>query len=756
MPRMYEVQLRHSEHYLELLRRVGDLFTQGKESLKSALTQYESESENIDVGYATAERHAGEDSKAAHLCIEYPNAARYLLDFRQQPLERLRWLKAALATSNSLNKYIAKERLLVSFGITYLRLAQNKEATDALESALAIARDIGDRDAEGEALSHLGRAWIDSGQIERALPAIEQSLSIGREVENPRTQCIALNSLGQAHYILREFQLAIGYYTAALHITSEAGYLPEEGITLVNLGKTYAILNRPRKAIETQLRSLLIAREIGDKRSEVRALTSLGHAYHLLGEFEDAISSLRSALPFAIQLGDGAAEADILSLLGDSYLEVDQVELAVDCYRQRVSLTRSLGLSRFLVNEHVLTSERAIQVVESEACLPREAEDQTTEGKSFGRVGTEEPFGSEAETQLISLDESFQIEEATRPASVTTDASAQVGRGTVTWLHLSDLHFQQSSTYDANVVLEPLLEDIAKHMNTEGLSLDFAAITGDIAFSGKPEEYDMARQFFEKLMKVAELSWENLFMVPGNHDVNASLVEPWTKSIGSMITKREKYSELLDSPEYWMLVMRRFQGWSEFFNNQSDRALTFDDDNYFYVKTLDLVGTRIAILGLNSAWLSHPEDDRTHRLVLGERQVRAALKTAKNAGAQIIIAMLHHPYDWLREFDQYYSWEYLSDECNFVLHGHLHRPSFARLATPNNEAMVIAGGACYATREYPNSYNFVRLDLKTNTGIIYFRTYSDNRGGFWAPDTRLYKNVPDGRYEFALPNFGKP
>jgi hypothetical protein len=58
---------------------------------------------------------------------------------------------------------------------------------------------------------------------------------------------------------------------------------------------------------------------------------------------------------------------------------------------------------------------------------------------------------------------------------------------------------------------------------------------------------------------------------------------------------------------------------------------------------------------------------------------------------------------------------------------------------------------CYDTREHPNSYNFVKLDFGSNTGSIHFREYVD-QGNYWAKGVRLYKNVPDGVYEFKLPN----
>ena len=95
---------------------------------------------------------------------------------------------------------------------------------------------------------------------------------------------------------------------------------------------------------------------------------------------------------------------------------------------------------------------------------------------------------------------------------------------TITWLHISDLHFRTSQAYDANVVLRALLRDVAERIEQEGLQPDFLAVSGDIAFSGQPAEYDLARRFFDDLLRTTELPKERLFLVPGNHDVNRSLV----------------------------------------------------------------------------------------------------------------------------------------------------------------------------------------------------------------------------------------
>jgi 3',5'-cyclic AMP phosphodiesterase CpdA len=320
----------------------------------------------------------------------------------------------------------------------------------------------------------------------------------------------------------------------------------------------------------------------------------------------------------------------------------------------------------------------------------------------------------------------------------------------LTWLHLSDLHFRESRNYDETIVLKALLSDVEECMDKDSLRPDFIAMTGDLAFSGKPAEYELARSFFDELLQITKLPRERLFVVPGNHDVNRGLVTNGAKAITNALIDRGSVNSLLATDADRQLVMARFKPYAKFVNDYFGGHITFNNKQYFSVRSLLWPGPRIMLLGLNSAWVCVSDKDKTPGVLLGERQTRAALELAESGDLKI--ALLHHPLDWLREFDQNDSAAMLLDNCDFILHGHLHRTATTQLSGPDTRAMVIGGGACYETRQYPNMYNFVRLDLGSGTGTVCLRRYSDERGGFWAKDVMTYKNVPDGEYEFTLEN----
>jgi hypothetical protein len=128
--------------------------------------------------------------------------------------------------------------------------------------------------------------------------------------------------------------------------------------------------------------------------------------------------------------------------------------------------------------------------------------------------------------------------------------------------------------------------------------------------------------------------------------------------------------------------------------------------------------------------------------------VRAALDAAANA--DLCIALLHHPFDWLRDFDRRDSQALLARDCDYLLHGHLHETELTLQQTPDARAMVIAARASYETRRSANAYNLVQLDLDAGQGMAHLRAWSDRGGGFWTPDALSYCNLLDGVYRFAL------
>ena len=93
------------------------------------------------------------------------------------------------------------------------------------------------------------------------------------------------------------------------------------------------------------------------------------------------------------------------------------------------------------------------------------------------------------------------------------------------FLHLSDIHFKRTDIGepdDPNKALRSdIIKDVKRMRQVIGRAADGILLTGDIAFAGHPGEYDFASRWLEEeLCPAAGCKAENVFVIPGNHDVD--------------------------------------------------------------------------------------------------------------------------------------------------------------------------------------------------------------------------------------------
>ena len=90
--------------------------------------------------------------------------------------------------------------------------------------------------------------------------------------------------------------------------------------------------------------------------------------------------------------------------------------------------------------------------------------------------------------------------------------------------------------------------------------------------------------------------------------------------------------------------------------------------------------------------------------------------------ADLTIALLHHPWDYLSEHDQE-SEEEIRRRCGVILNGHLHQQK-ARLASdPDRDVLQLAAGASYAGSKWVNAYQLLELDPLRGEARAHFRVW---------------------------------
>ena len=275
-----------------------------------------------------------------------------------------------------------------------------------------------------------------------------------------------------------------------------------------------------------------------------------------------------------------------------------------------------------------------------------------------------------------------------------------------------------------------MLDDI-KQRHDRGLLFDFVLVTGDLAFSGQESEYGLVKEFFYRLSSAIGLSCNRFFCVPGNHDVDRDRQTTcFAGARHKLQSQAAIYSFLGNAEERQTLLLRlsnfcRFQ--ESFFSEQRKERT---DDDLGYVSVFDVDDIRIAIIGLNSAWLAEGGQSDEHQLLLGEEQVRNAVDIVNSANPHVVIGMGHHPFDLLRDFDRRSTQRRLEEACHYFHCGHLHVPDASMVVLPSGRCLTLSAGASFESREARNSYTTITLDLLNATADVTFVQFDPTKGVF--------------------------
>jgi GTPase-associated adaptor domain/Calcineurin-like phosphoesterase len=328
------------------------------------------------------------------------------------------------------------------------------------------------------------------------------------------------------------------------------------------------------------------------------------------------------------------------------------------------------------------------------------------------------------------------------------------------FVHVSDIHFGQERDHVVHIH-----DDVKNELVTDAMGViaglasrpaQGILVTGDIAFSGKPEQYEAAGKWLDALAAGIGCPIHRVQMIPGNHDLDRDRL-----SVGG--------SKLLDfireggPAEYEMVI-----------KNENDRATLFSrfeeygrfsigyncglDGEAKYATNLRLeVGPDrwIKFIRLNSSLLCHgAEQDDQPELVMGERQ----FVIPRQAGEENVV-LAHHPLNWYKDAADVR--QYVRSRARVFISGHEHDPKVSiEQVEEGCDVMMLAAGAAVPFRSndvYTYTYNILEFDWDVGTDslvvTIHPRAWNPIKTCFEADDRRLGGKEP--RFILGSPNFKK-
>lgn len=300
-------------------------------------------------------------------------------------------------------------------------------------------------------------------------------------------------------------------------------------------------------------------------------------------------------------------------------------------------------------------------------------------------------------------------------------------------LHISDFHLDQKDKEDnVNHIVQPLINRIQKVILEKPIDLIF--FTGDLVniggknYSGLDEAFlDFEETFVEPLLKATNLTKDSFFFVPGNHDINrCSDSIRIEKGLEQDLDSQEKLNEFFKNPEGIQRI-KEYQEFEDYFFLKSKSKIKLSNfQSTFKTKVGDYT---IGICCLNSSWRCYDSDTDKGKILIGEKQLIDGLKDIKDC--DIKIALGHHHYDYLKEFDKEVIESLLKQDFNMFFSGHTHRSKAGFTQDPDGQLFSFCASGTLSSsirkpeRKYENGFSTTDYDIlnKSITSKFYKSEY---------------------------------
>ena len=277
----------------------------------------------------------------------------------------------------------------------------------------------------------------------------------------------------------------------------------------------------------------------------------------------------------------------------------------------------------------------------------------------------------------------------------------------VVLIHLSDLHFRvgQDGREERNAFLrDKLVDDLPDVVaGTRRGHATAVIVTGDVAFSGKKEQFDLARAWLTSVCGLVGADPTRVLCVPGNHDVDRDKIGATHRAHRGTIASCGEYQldQLLDEflAEADQSILTPLEAYSDF---AAGSDCHFTSRVHWDIPLPLSERYHLAFRGAASVINSGPEDDAPGSLAIQRNQ----LLMHTRAG-QINVFLAHHdPYYWSRH-------TILPTPpaagASLALYGHTHTPRVSKV----DECVEITAGAVQPDEgpDWNPTYNVIELEV---------------------------------------------
>ncbi len=249
-------------------------------------------------------------------------------------------------------------------------------------------------------------------------------------------------------------------------------------------------------------------------------------------------------------------------------------------------------------------------------------------------------------------------------------------------LHLSDFHLNTNNLNDWNdYIKEALFALITENIDT--VEDFFIVCSGDLVdkagkdFQGIGIALNKFKEcVIDEIVGKFNLPGDHFIITPGNHDVDRNIDDNIVNSglrtnfsnVGNGVEELNKYARniIVDGDKKYTKRMIAYKNFEKELYANSDNVITsFMGTSFKFV----CGGKNVCFNAINTSWLAYDDNDRKFGIAISEPQYTQLKQNS--ADADIRIAVMHHPIDWLK-YEKSTIAKWLYKDYTIMLIGHVH------------------------------------------------------------------------------------
>lgn len=285
-------------------------------------------------------------------------------------------------------------------------------------------------------------------------------------------------------------------------------------------------------------------------------------------------------------------------------------------------------------------------------------------------------------------------------------------------VHLSDIHLKDRTDHVLSQV-DAIAATATPRIH--GAEAVFVVISGDIAFSGAREQYEIASGFLENLKTALAKEGDcpiYFILAPGNHDCDFSGEQSVRQALISTVLQKDGDNLSLAIMEECIKVQNNFMD----FRDVWEPTDKLHADPLWVTYSFDIGGSKVLFDCLNVAWMSQLREE-PGKLIFPIKRY----EHLRSEPAHIRMLVMHHPLNWYGQASYRPFRTLVRSLGQIVITGHEHEQNIGENFDADSDKSAYVEGGVLQSHHHsePPSFNLIEIDLAEQKYVCEMYSWTD-------------------------------